>query len=106
LASFLRAATVTDGAGGRVHISGIATPASERLTEPAVQHAIREGLAGRLGRVPELVFEGASTGAPPVPALSPRVTEADVRDHALKALYRQEPRLQKAVEELDLELME
>ena len=41
-----------------------------------------------------------------VPAKPQRVTEAEVRDHVLKALYRQEPRLQRAVEELDLELME
>jgi hypothetical protein len=40
------------------------------------------------------------------PAKAARVTEAEVRDHALKALYRREPRLQQAVEELDLELME
>jgi DNA polymerase-3 subunit gamma/tau len=106
LASFLRAATVTDGAGGRVHISGVATPASERLTEPAVQHAIREGLGGRLGRVPELVFDGPGSAPPAVDAKPSRVTEADVRDHTLMALYRQEPRLRKAVEELDLELME
>jgi DNA polymerase-3 subunit gamma/tau len=102
LGSFLRSATVSDGPGGRVHISGIAPPASERLAEPAVQHAIREGLATRLGRVPDLVFD--SPASPPSKAA--RVTEAEVRDHALKALYRQEPRLQKAVEELDLELME
>jgi DNA polymerase-3 subunit gamma/tau len=102
LASFLRSATVADGPGGRVHVSGIAAPASERLAEPAVLNAIREGLASRLGRVPELVFQSV----PAAPAKAARVTEAEVRDHALKALYRQEPRLEKAVEELDLELME
>jgi DNA polymerase-3 subunit gamma/tau len=102
LASFLRSANVADGPGGRVHISGIASPASERLAEPIVQNAIREGLAARLGRVPELVLEALA----PAPAKPVRVTEAEVRDHALKALYRQEPRLQKAVEELDLELMD
>jgi hypothetical protein len=102
LGSFLRSATVADGPEGRVHISGIAPPASERLAEPAVQSAIREGLAARLGRAPELVFEVLAAA----PAKTPRVTEAEVRRHALEALYRQEPRLQKAVEELDLELME
>jgi hypothetical protein len=102
LASFLRAATVTDGPSGRVHISGLALPASERLAEPGVQQAIREALAGHLGRVPGLVFEAT----PAASAKNARVTEAEVRDHALRALYRQEPRLQRAVEELDLELME
>jgi DNA polymerase-3 subunit gamma/tau len=102
LASFLRSATVTDGPDGSVHISGIAAPANERLADPAVQSAIREGLAARLGRVPELVLAGLAE-APRKPG---RITEAEVRRHSLEALYRQEPRLQKAVEELDLELME
>jgi len=102
LGSFLRAATVTDGPGGRVHISGVAEPAGERLAEPAVQQAIREGLAGRLGRVPELVLDAPSSAQ----TKAARATEAEVRDQTLKALYRQEPRLQKAVEELDLELMD
>jgi DNA polymerase-3 subunit gamma/tau len=102
LGSFLRAATVTDGLGGRIHISGVAEPAGERLAEPAVQQAIREGLAGRLGWVPELVLDAPA----PAPAKANRATKAEVHDDTLKALYRQEPRLQKAVEELDLELMD
>jgi DNA polymerase-3 subunit gamma/tau len=102
LGSFLRSAKVSEGAEGRVHITDVAVPAVERLLEPAVQQAIRDGLGAHLGRVPELVVDGPS-GAPSKAA---RVTEAEVRDHALKALYRQEPRLQQAVEELDLELME
>jgi hypothetical protein len=106
LASFLRSATVSDGPGGRVHVAGIAPPANERLAEPAIQHAIREGLASRLGRVPEIVYEGLATSPTQAPGKAARVTEAEARDDALKALYRQEPRLQKAVEELDLELME
>jgi hypothetical protein len=102
LGSFLRAATVTDGPDGRVHISGLAEPAGERLAEPAVQQAIREGLADRLGRIPELVLDAPSVA----PGRSNRATKAEVHDDTLKALYRQEPRLQKAVEELDLELMD
>jgi DNA polymerase-3 subunit gamma/tau len=102
LGSFLRAATVTDGPGGGVHISGLAEPAGERLGEPAVQQAIREGLAGRLGRSPELVFDAPSSTRPK----AARPTEAEVRDQTLKALFRQEPSLEKAVEELDLELMD
>ena len=102
LGSFLRSATVSEGADGRFHISDVAVPALDRLLEPAVQQAIRDGLAAHLGRVPELVVDTPS-GAP---AKAARVTEAEVRDHALRALYRREPRLQQAVEELDLELME
>ena len=35
-----------------------------------------------------------------------RVTEDEVREGTIKSLFRQEPRLERAVEELDLELME
>jgi hypothetical protein len=102
LSSFLRSAKVREDGEGRVHVSGVAAPATERLREPAVQYAIREGLAAFLGRAPELVLD-----TPDAPRSNgPRVTEAEVRDHTLKALYRQEPRLERAVEELDLELME
>jgi hypothetical protein len=34
------------------------------------------------------------------------VTEEEVREDTMRALFRQEPRLQRAVEELDLELMD
>jgi hypothetical protein len=40
-------------------------------------------------------------GAPPL-----RIGRDEVRADTLKSLYRKEPRLKKAVEELDLELME
>ncbi|MEQ1858268.1 MAG: hypothetical protein ABL963_17585, partial [Longimicrobiales bacterium] len=102
LSSFLRSARISEDDEGRVHVSDVAVPANERLAEPAVQHAIREGLSRHLGRVPELVLD--TPGA--TRAKGSRVTKAEVRDHTLQALYRQEPRLQKAVEELDLELME
>jgi hypothetical protein len=36
----------------------------------------------------------------------PRIGREEVRADTLKSLYRKEPRLAKAVEELDLELME
>jgi hypothetical protein len=102
LGSFLRSARVSESADGRVHISDVAAPAADRLLEPSVQQAIRDGLAAHLGRVPDLVVDEPSGPA----RTAARVTEAEVRDDALKALYRQEPRLQRAVEELDLELME
>jgi DNA polymerase III subunit gamma/tau len=102
LGAFLRAANVRDGAGGAVHVEGLAGPALERLADPGLLNQVRDGLARHLGRAPKLVLEGPL--AEPLPA--PRVTERDAREDALKALYRQEPRLQRAVEELDLELME
>ena len=102
LSAFLRSATVSGDADGRVHISSLAGPALERLSEPATLRAVREGLARHLGRLPDLVVDGR----PGEPRASRRVTEAEVREHTLQALYRQEPRLERAVEELDLELMD
>jgi DNA polymerase III subunit gamma/tau len=102
LAAFLRSATVTEDRDGRVHISSLAAPAAERLAEPATMRAVREGLEPHLGRLPDVVVDGRAKEA----RSSARVTEAEVREHTLQALYRQEPRLERAVQELDLELME
>jgi hypothetical protein len=102
LTAFLRSATVREGADGSVRISALAPPAVERLGEPATLQAIRDGLAPHLGRRPEVVVDAGPQGAPP----NGRITEAEVREHTLQALFRQEPRLQRAVEELDLELMD
>jgi DNA polymerase III subunit gamma/tau len=102
LGAFLKAATVREGADGSLHIMGLAAPAGERLADAGVLREVREGLAAHLGRAPELVVE--ETGSPQ--ATARRVSEADARQDALKALYRQEPRLRRAVEELDLELMD
>ncbi len=102
LMAFLRAASVSEGGDGSVHVSGMAPPAVERLADPTVLLAIREGLAPHLGRAPTIVID--ELGAAPAP--STRVTEEDAREDTLKALFRQEPRLRQAVEELDLELME
>lgn len=102
MAAFLRTASVREMDDGRVAIGGLADPAAERLAEPAVMEALREGFAPYLGRAARFVIEPAGTSPQP----TRRVTEEEVRDHTLAALYRQEPRLQRAVEELDLELME
>jgi DNA polymerase-3 subunit gamma/tau len=102
LAAFLRAADVIQLEDGRIAVEGLSPPAAERLAEPTVLEAIREGLAPHLGRAPRLFIRPPDPGPPS----SLRVTEAEVRDDTLKALYRQEPRLRRAVEELDLELMD
>jgi DNA polymerase-3 subunit gamma/tau len=101
-AAFLRAAEVSELEDGRIGVAGLPAPAAERLGEPAVMEAIREGLAPHLGRAPRLVVRPPGEGA----AIGRRVTEDEVREDTLKALYRQEPRLKRAVEELDLELMD
>ncbi|HUF76964.1 MAG TPA: DNA polymerase III subunit gamma/tau [Longimicrobiales bacterium] len=102
LSPFLRSASVSEDTDGSLRISGLAEPAAERLGEAATLQAIREGLAPHLGHLPTLVVDGHTER----PDNTRRVTEAEVREDTLRALFRQEPRLQTAVEELDLELMD
>ncbi|HET9948668.1 MAG TPA: DNA polymerase III subunit gamma/tau [Longimicrobiales bacterium] len=101
LGTLLRGASVRDEPDGRLRISDLAPPAAERLADPTVLKAVREGLAAHLGRPAELVLDAA-----PGPARARRITEEDAREDTLKGLFRQEPRLREAVQELDLELME
>ncbi len=101
-AKAFKSATVTDTADGQIRVSSLADPVVQRLAEPGVLEAIKEGLTPFVGRRPVLVIDGAQRDATP----GRRVTESEVREDALRALYRQEPRLERAVEELDLELME
>lgn len=101
-AAFLRSSTVEDRGDGGISISPLPGPGAERLRDPDVQEAIRQGLAEHLGRTPDLHI-GAASEAPPGTS---RVTESEVREDTLRALFREEPRLRRAVEELDLELMD
>lgn len=102
LSAFLRSATVSEGQGGAVEIAPLPGPALERLTDARVVEEIRTGLEPFLGRRPEVRVMGTSEVPPP----SDRVTRTQVREDTLKALYREEPRLERAVEELDLELLD
>jgi len=102
LSAFLRSAHVVEGSDGSVVVRPLPGPAMERLSTPGVMKQIADGLAAHLGRRPELRLEAPeATGAG-----AARVTQEEVHADTLKALYRQEPRLERAVEELDLELMD
>lgn len=103
LGAFLRSATVSEGGDGILTIVPLAGPAIERLSQPSVLDEIRRGLTPFLGSAPVLVVEPAADSEP---AARPRIGRTDVREDTMKALFRQEPRLERAVEELDLELME
>ncbi|MBT8489199.1 MAG: DNA polymerase III subunit gamma/tau [Gemmatimonadetes bacterium] len=102
LRPYLHAAEVATDDDGRLVIVVPTGPAAERLDEPAVRASIAEGLARHLGHRPELRVE--ALGEAPDPER--RVTVEEVRSDTLKALFRQEPRLERAVQELDLELMD
>jgi hypothetical protein len=70
-------------------------------TAPVIA-ALTEGMAPHLVRRPAIVIEDPSD----VAEAPDRITREEVREDTLRALYRQEPRLERAVQELDLELMD
>ena len=102
LSAFLRSSTVRELSDGRVEVTPPPGPATERLRDSAVLAEVRRGLEPYLGRVPELVFGSPAEAA----SEAVRITDEEARGDTLSALFRQEPRLREAVEELDLELMD
>jgi hypothetical protein len=64
-----------------------------------------DGLSRGLGRAVELVVESLGAVEVTLPRAS-RVTPETVRQGRLRELLAQEPLLERAVEELDLELLE
>lgn len=101
LLAFLRSAAVKEEPEG-LEVVPPPGPALERLADPGVQEQIRTALAKHTGRpVPVRIATSPETVQPP-----PRISRDEVRADTLKSLYRKEPRLEKAVQELDLELME
>lgn len=101
LTAFLRSASVKDDQG-RIVVSPLPGPALERIAQKAVIEHLRDGMSPYLGRRPVIVVE---TGEAPL-SNGARVTREEVQADTLKTLYRQEPRLERAVQELDLELMD
>jgi DNA polymerase-3 subunit gamma/tau len=102
LAAFLRSATVREDGQGHLVVRPLPGPALERLSQTTVLDQMREGVAPFLGRRPVIAVEAPEP--PPGPAA--RVTREEVNADTLRTLYRQEPRLEQAVQELDLELMD
>lgn len=98
---FLRVATVTEGAGGEVLVRVPGGPALERLREPVVLHQISTALSAQLGRGVRVVPSSLEA-----PAEGGRITQETVRQDRLRELISREPVIQRAVEELDLELLD
>ena len=102
LAPFLRAATPSeaDGALG-LEIEG---PAEARLRQPAVLRKLEEGLALHAGRKSAriaILGGGADRGGE-----GARVTEDSVRRTRLQELVKRAPHLERAVDELELDLVD
>ena len=99
---FLRTASVSEGPGDEVHVRLPAGPGLDRLREPAHYGKLTAGLSSQLGRDARIVLDAAETptegGA--------RITLESVREGRLRELLAKEPALERAVTELDLELLD
>ena len=102
LGPFLYSSSFQEADDGALVITPLPGPALERLAQPTIIEALREGLTPFLGRRPVLRVSRPLSSE----RRQDRITREEVHADTLKALYRQEPRLERAVEELDLELME
>jgi DNA polymerase-3 subunit gamma/tau len=101
---FLRAATVAQTeTEGVVVIELPAGPGLERLEDPAARRTLQKALGGLMKAEPELVVRASGDGMPrPLERISPEAVQND----RMKELIKREPRLQLAVDELDLELLD
>ena len=98
---FLRAAKVSEGPDATVHIRVPPGPAFDRLRDPGTLRQLSVALATHLGRAAPIVVDLEE--GPSEPA---RVTRETVREGRLSELLKREPVLRRAVEELDLELLD
>ena len=99
---FLRTATVSEGAGGEVRVRLPAGPGLDRLREATHRGKLAAGLSRELGRDASVALEAAEAPAEG----TARVTLESVREGRLRELLAKEPALERAVTELDLELLD
>ncbi len=97
----LRAAKVVEGPDASIHVLVPAGPAYDRLREPAILRQLTATLATHLGRPAPIVVDLVEGAAEPT-----RITQEKVRQDRLSELIQKEPVLRRAVEELDLELLD
>jgi DNA polymerase-3 subunit gamma/tau len=101
---FLRAATVSQSeAEGVVVIELPAGPGLERLEDPAARRTLQKALGELMNTEPEIVVRASGDGAAPQ---RERISPEAVRKDRMKGLIQREPRLQRAVDALDLELLD
>jgi hypothetical protein len=90
---------------GIVQVSLPHGPALDRLRDEATARvALSEALSKVLARPVSLEVMASGEGHGGV--VKKRITQETVREERLKELIRQEPLLERAVEELDLELLD
>jgi hypothetical protein len=111
MATFLRAAQVTEDRGDVVVFELPGGPGLERLVgDPAVFEAVRSALSDALGRavlieVRQKGAGGAGAGGQPG-AAPPRITPEKVKSDQLARLSQNDPALGSVVKEWDLELLD
>jgi len=101
LGAFLRASSVSEGEGGVLELRLVPGPAEDRVAQPGVVRLIEQGLLPFAGRAVQVKVVGPGGQKP-----ERRITPEEVKSDTLKGLIREEPRLERAVQDLDLELME
>jgi len=102
LGGFLRSAEVRELSDGRLEVTTLSGPGARKLKEPGVVLEICKGVAAYLKRAPDIIIADIKKES----LNTERITEKSVREDTLRELLQQEPRLGRAVEELDLELMD
>ena len=101
---FLRAGTVSHSESeGVVFLELPVGPGLERLEDPSAMRGLQEALGGLMNSQPKIVLRASSDGVPPRPE---RISPETVRKDRMKGLIKREPLLQRAVDELDLELLD
>ena len=104
--SFLRAASLRERKDGAIVLS-LPAAAVERLEgETGALVRLGESLSRARGEATSLVVEAPTVTPSAVEAPAERITHDQVREGRLKDLVEKEPLLGRAVEELDLELLE
>ncbi len=98
---FLGAATVIQGSGDAVHVRVPPGPALDRLRDPGTLRHLSDALSTHLGHAARIVVDLEESATEPA-----RVTQDTVRKDRLSELLQREPVLRRAVEELDLELLD
>jgi DNA polymerase-3 subunit gamma/tau len=101
---FLKAATVAHSdAEGVVVIELPAGPGLERLEDPSAHRTLQKALGGLMMAEPEVVVRAMGEGTS---RQRGRISPEAVRNDRMKGLIKREPLLQRAVDELDLELLD
>ena len=105
---FLKAATVSHSESEGVVVLELPVgPGLERLQDPSAIRTLQKALGRLMNSEPEIVLRASGDEVPDGVLPRPeRISPEMVRKDRMKGLIKREPRLQRAVDELDLELLD